>query len=51
MEQYTVTQAAKELGFSRQTVLKWITQKKINAFRIDRVFRIPEREIKRIKGE
>lgn len=48
---YTVSEAAKELGFSRQTILSWIEKGKIEAFRGMRNFRISESEIKRIKGE
>lgn len=48
---YTVVEAANELGFTRQTVLNWIKQGKIEAFKVMRDYRINEREIKRIRGE
>jgi len=47
---YTVAEVAKELGFTRQTVLNWIKQNKIEAFKVIRGYRINESEIKRIRG-
>ena len=47
---YTTTEAAKELGFTRQTVLNWIKSGEIKAFKIMRAYRINESEIKRIRG-
>ena len=47
---YTVAEAAKELGFTRQTVLNWIKQGKIESFKVMRDYRINESEIKRIRG-
>ena len=47
---YTVAEAAKELGFTRQTILNWIKHKKIDAFRVMRDYRINESEIKRVRG-
>jgi len=48
---YTVAEVAKELGFTRQTVLNWIKQGKIESFKVMRDYRINESEIKRIRGE
>ena len=48
---YTVAEAAKELGFSRQSVLNWIKKGKVNAFKVMREYRILESEIRRIRGE
>ena len=48
---YTVAEAAKELGFTRQSVLNWIKKGRIDAFKIMREYRINESEIKRIRGE
>ena len=44
----SVTEVAEKLGFSRQTILKWINDEKIKAIRIEREYRIPDSELKRI---
>lgn len=49
MKYYTVTQTAKELGFTRQTILNWINKGKVKAFRVIKEYRIPESEVERIK--
>lgn len=49
MKYYTVTQAAKEFGFTRQAVINWIKKGKISCIKIMREYRIPESEIERIK--
>lgn len=48
---YTVSAAAKALGFSRQTVLVWIKTGKIAAYKVLRDYRIQESEIRRIRGD
>jgi len=48
---YTVSTAAKALGFSRQTILVWIKKGWINAYKVSRDYRISESEIRRIRGE
>lgn len=48
---FTVAEVAKELGFSRQTVLIWIKEGKLQAFRVSRDYRINESEVKRVRGE
>lgn len=47
-EWFTVSEVAKELGYSRQTVLAWINKGKIHAIRPDKEYRIPASEIKRL---
>ena len=47
---YTVSEVAKELGFTRQTVLNWIKQGKIEAFKVIRDYRISGSEIRRLRG-
>lgn len=49
MKYYTVTQVAKEFGFTRQAVINWIKKGKISCIKIMREYRIPESEIERIK--
>lgn len=44
---YTVTEVAKMFSVSRQTVLKWINNGKINAVKVVKVYRIPK-EIDRL---
>lgn len=48
---YTVTQAAKELGFTRQTILSWINKGRIKAVKGLREYRIPDSEIERLKRD
>lgn len=45
---YTVTEVAKMFSVSRQTVLKWINNGKINAVKVVKVYRIPKEEIDRL---
>lgn len=45
---YTVTEVAKMFSVSRQTVLKWINNGKINAAKVVKVYRIPKDEIDRL---
>ena len=45
---YTVTEVAKMFSVSRQTVLKWINNGKINAAKVVKVYRIPKEEIDRL---
>ncbi len=47
---YTVPQAAKELGYAPNTIKKWIKTGKIMARRPGRDFRIPWAEIERMKN-
>ena len=46
-ELLTVTEVAKMFSVSRQTVLKWINNGKINAVKVVKVYRIPKEEIDR----
>jgi|GEM_PF-3255123 len=48
MRLYRTGEAAKRLGVTRMTVLRWIRAGKIRAYKIGREYRIPESEIKRI---
>ena len=41
----TVTEVAKTFSVSRQTVLKWINKGKIKAVKVDKVYRIPKKQI------
>ncbi len=50
MKYLKVTEAAKELGFSRQTILAWINAGKLKAVKGIKEYRIPEEEIERIKS-
>lgn len=45
---YTVTEVANMFSVSRQTVLKWINNGKINAVKVVKVYRIPKEEIDRL---
>lgn len=45
---YTVTEVANMFSVSRQTVLKWINNGKINAVKVVKVYRIPKEEIERL---
>jgi excisionase family DNA binding protein len=47
---YTVPEAAKELGYSDGTIKNWIKGGKIIARRPGRAFRIPHSEIERLKN-
>lgn len=49
MKYYTVAEVAKELRFSRQTILSWINKGVIKAVRGMRGYRIPEEELERLK--
>lgn len=44
----TVTEVANMFSVSRQTVLKWINNGKINAVKVVKVYRIPNEEIDRL---
>lgn len=46
---YTVTEVAKMLGFTRQTVLLWIKKGKLKAVKVDKEYRISEEEVERLK--
>jgi len=48
MRLYRTGEAAKRLGVTKMTVLRWIRAGKIRAYKIGREHRIPESEIKRI---
>jgi len=48
MRLYRTGEAAKRLGVTRMTVLRWIKAGKIKAYKVGREHRIPESEIKRI---
>jgi len=48
MRLYRTGEAAKRLGVTRMTVLRWIRAGKIKAYKVGREHRIPESEIKRI---
>jgi len=48
MRLYRTGEAAKKLGVSKMTVLRWIRAGRIKAYKIGREHRIPEREIKRL---
>ncbi|NJE06035.1 IS607 family transposase [Thermococcus sp. M36] len=45
---YRTGEAAKKLGVSKMTVLRWIKSGKLKAHRIGKEYRVPESEIKRI---
>lgn len=44
----TVTEFSKAVGFSRQTVLKWIKERRIEVVRGDKEYRIPDYELERV---
>jgi len=44
-----VVDAAKELGCSYNTLMKWIKAGKIHAVKIGRFFKIEEKELERVK--
>jgi len=46
----TVTEFAKEMGVSRQTVLSWINKGVIKAVRPVKEYRIDKSELERLKG-
>lgn len=48
MRLYRTGEAAKRLGVTKMTVLRWIKAGKIKAYKVGREHRIPESEIKRI---
>lgn len=48
-EFYTVTETAKRLGFSRQTILTWINKGVISAVRGIHEYRVPVSEVERLK--
>ncbi|RLE57630.1 MAG: IS607 family transposase, partial [Thermoprotei archaeon] len=48
MRLYRTGEAAKRLGVTRMTILRWIKAGKIKAYKVGREHRIPESEIKRI---
>jgi len=45
---YSVPEVARILGFSDMTVIRWIHEGKIKAIRVDRWWRIPVVEVKRL---
>lgn len=47
---FTVSQTAKMLGVSRQTILAWINQDIIKASQPNRLYLIPAAEVERIKA-
>jgi len=47
---YRTGEAAKKLGVSKMTVLRWIKAGKLKAHRIGKEYRVPESEIKRLLG-
>ncbi len=48
MKLYRTGEAAKKLGVSKMTVLRWIKAGKLKAHKISKEYRVPESEIKRI---
>ncbi|ANF23409.1 IS607 family transposase [Thermococcus piezophilus] len=48
MKLYRTGEAAKKLGVSKMTVLRWIKSGKLKAHKIGKEYRVPESEIKRI---
>lgn len=48
---YTIAEATKALGYSRQTISTWIKTGKIVAIRVDKSVRIPESEIEKYKNK
>jgi len=49
---FTLTEAAEFLKVDRRTVMRWIKEEKLRAFRVGRDWRIPRKEIDRlINGE
>ena len=48
MEVLTVSEFSEQIGFSRKTVLRWIKEGRITAFRVNKEYRIPISEIERI---
>ncbi len=48
---YSVTELAKLLSVSRQTIHNWIKDGKIAAVKVDGVFRIHKREIEKLGFE
>jgi len=47
---FTVTEAARQLGVSRETVRRWIHRGVIRAVRVGKNHKIPEVELKRLVG-
>ncbi|MHA1238805.1 MAG: IS607 family transposase [Candidatus Odinarchaeia archaeon] len=45
---YRTGEAAKRLGVSKMTVLRWIKASKLKAYRIGKEYRVPESEVRRI---
>ncbi|NJE05195.1 IS607 family transposase [Thermococcus sp. M36] len=48
MKLYRTGEAARKLGVSKMTVLRWIKAGKLKAHRIGKEYRVPESEIKRL---
>ncbi|ACS91089.1 MAG TPA: IS607 family transposase [Thermococcaceae archaeon] len=48
MRLYRTGEAAKKLGVSKMTILRWIQSGKLKAHRIGKEYRVPESEIKRL---
>ena len=49
MNYLSVVQFAEMFGISRQAVWKWIKAGKVNAIRLEKIYRIPVSEVERIK--
>lgn len=49
MKYYSVKDLSEELGFTRQTILNWIKNGKLEAIKVMRDYRIPEEEVDKIK--